>query len=114
MTVIAPEGRVFAALADDTRRAVLEAVARAGSSTATALAEDLPVTRQAVAKHLTVLESAGLVTSSRVGRETRYTVEPDGLRPIVEWTRRAESAWTSRLARLRARVERSSSATEPR
>jgi DNA-binding transcriptional ArsR family regulator len=102
---IAGEGRVFAALADDTRRTVLDAVARAGSTTATALAEGLPITRQAVAKHLAVLETAGLVSSVRVGRETRYAIEPGGLAPIVEWTRRTEAAWSTRLGRLRARVE---------
>ena len=66
-------GTVLAALADPTRRDVLAAVAaRAGTATATELAAELPVTRQAIAKHLTVLADAGLVTSVRHGREARY------------------------------------------
>ena len=71
-------GTVLAALADPTRRDVLAAVAaRAGRATATDLAAELPVTRQAVAKHLGVLANAGLVTSERQGREARYASSPD-------------------------------------
>ena len=70
-------GTVLAALADPTRRDVLTAVAaRAGTATATELAAELPVTRQAITKHLTVLADAGLVTSVRHGREARYRWSP--------------------------------------
>ena len=65
-------GAVFGALADDTRRTVFVRVAASGQATASELARDLPVTRQAVAKHLSLLASAGLVESERVGRETRF------------------------------------------
>ena len=63
---------VLAALADPTRRSVLESLVRDGATTATVLARRLPVTRQAVGKHLSVLERAGLVHCQRVGREARY------------------------------------------
>ena len=69
----AAPGAVFEALADPTRRAVLRDVAEQGPRTATELAADLPVTRQAVAKHLAVLREAGLVAPARTGRETRFT-----------------------------------------
>src|SRR5205814_8220615 len=64
-------GAVFEALADPTRREVVRRLAQGGPATATELAGDLPVTRQAVAKHLATLAEAGLVTSDRQGRETR-------------------------------------------
>ena len=66
-------GAVFSALSDATRRSVLGQVSRAESITATELAETLPVSRQAVVKHLQVLGRAGLVTSARDGREVRYS-----------------------------------------
>lgn len=65
---------VFAALADPTRRRLLELLSGRGDATATELAADLPVTRQAVVKHLAVLDQAGLVTGRRDGRERRYQV----------------------------------------
>ena len=76
-------GTVLAALADPTRRDVLAAVAaRSGTATATDLAAELPVTRQAIAKHLGVLAHAGLVTSTRQGREAHYRVVAGSLRPM--------------------------------
>ena len=67
---------VFGALADPNRRYLVEALAKRETATATELAAELPVTRQAVAKHLTALGEAGLVESDRVGRETRYRLTP--------------------------------------
>ena len=85
-------GTVLAALADPTRRDVLAAVAaRAGTATATELAAELPVTRQAITKHLTVLAEAGLVTSVRHGREARYQVVAGSLRPAADWIARTEA-----------------------
>ena len=69
-------GPVFSALADPTRRAVLRAVAGRGTATATELTSEIDVTRQAVAKHLRILEDAGLVAPERSGREQRYRVTP--------------------------------------
>jgi DNA-binding transcriptional ArsR family regulator len=98
-----PDGRageVFAALADSTRRSVLRAVAEHGPRTATELAADLPVSRQAIAKHLGVLHDAGLVATSKVGREQRFTVTPARLVEAGAWLTRAGTAWDDRLARL--------------
>ena len=99
------DGRVFGALADATRRAVLEAVSTRGDATATELAADLPVSRQAVVKHLQALAAAGLVTAERHGREQRYRVTPAPLDDALRWMVDVGAAWDDRLARLRRRLE---------
>jgi DNA-binding transcriptional ArsR family regulator len=93
-------GPAFAALADPTRRAILERVASSGDATPTALAAELPVTRQAVAKHLAALEGAGLVAGRRVGREHRYAPSPAPLAEAAQWMARVGGEWDERLARL--------------
>jgi DNA-binding transcriptional ArsR family regulator len=91
---------VFDALGDPARRALVEAVAERGEATATELAAGLPVTRQAVAKQLAALADAGLLSSRRTGRETRYVVTPEPLRDAVAWMVEVGAAWDDRLARL--------------
>ncbi len=71
-------------------------------ATATELARELPITRQAVAKHLSQLASAGLVAPTRQGRETRYRITPEPLE--VAWIVQAGGEWDDRLARLGAYV----------
>lgn len=97
----------FAALADETRWAVLEALADddaagAGGLTASALAGRLPVTRQAIAKHLAVLEGAGLVESGMVGRERRYRALGAELTALGRRLERIGDAWEARLGRIAA------------
>jgi DNA-binding transcriptional ArsR family regulator len=97
---------VFAALADPTRRQVMIRLAGSGPSTATGLARDLPVTRQAVAKHLAALQEAGLVQGERVGREHRYRLTPAPLADAVSWMSSVGAQWDDRLDRLRRMVDR--------
>jgi DNA-binding transcriptional ArsR family regulator len=92
--------QVFAALGDPGRRSLVEAVAARGNATATELAAELPVTRQAVAKQLTALADAGLLRATRAGRETRYEVTPEPLQDAVAWMVEVGSAWDDRLAKL--------------
>jgi DNA-binding transcriptional ArsR family regulator len=92
---------VIAALADPTRRKVLDLIAAQGEATATTLAERLPVSRQAVVKHLAVLADAGLVSGSRVGREARYTVRPAALDMTARWMASLAAEWDRRLARIK-------------
>ncbi len=92
---------VFGALADPNRRYVLEALAQRETATATELAAEMPVTRQAVAKHLAALTDAGLVASRREGRETRYELTPGPLASAMDWMAGVGAQWDSRLARLR-------------
>ena len=94
-------GRVFDALADPNRRYVLEALASRDTVTATELAAELPVTRQAVAKHLAALNEAGLVESRREGRETLYQLTPAPLGAAMEWMASVGADWDARLAALR-------------
>ena len=96
-----PPDALFAALADPTRRWILRAVAERGPVTATALAGGLPVTRQAVAKHLGLLREAGLVAAERAGRETRFTAGDRPARRPGGLGGAAGRRWDDRLARLR-------------
>lgn len=102
-----PTGRVFDALADPNRRYVVEALAGRETATATELAAELPVTRQAVAKHLAALNEAGLVDSRREGRETRYELTPGPLASAMDWMAGVGAEWDSRLARLRSHLDAS-------
>ena len=76
---------VFTALSDGTRRTIVDALANSGPCTATQLASDLPITRQAVAKHLGHLHRARVVVARRQGRETHYRVVPDSLQDAINW-----------------------------
>ena len=106
MTLAAePEPAVFAALADPTRWRVLGLVAQQGEVTATTLAAQMPVTRPAVIKHLRVLDSAGLVTRQRAGREVRYRAEPARLDATARLLADLAVAWDRRLAALKALAE---------
>jgi DNA-binding transcriptional ArsR family regulator len=91
---------VFAALADATRRTVLHEVAARGEATATELAADMPVSRQAVVKHLGVLAAAGLVAARKQGREQRYRPTPAPLADALAWMATVGAQWDERLARL--------------
>jgi DNA-binding transcriptional ArsR family regulator len=84
---------------------VVETLARGGTVTASGLAEQLPITRQAVAKHLSALRGADLVTSTRVGRETQYQLRPQPLDEAAEWIQRVGAEWDGRLDALRRSVE---------
>ncbi|MGH9038576.1 MAG: ArsR/SmtB family transcription factor [Acidimicrobiia bacterium] len=96
---------VFEALADATRRQVVRRLAEGGPATATELAGSLPVTRQAVAKHLATLAEAGLVTCDRQGRELRYQLTPEPLSEAVSWMASVGSQWDARLQALSSYLE---------
>jgi len=91
----------FHALGDPTRRLILEWLDEESSTTATQLAERLTISRQAVTKHLKELEAAGLVVSSKQGRENRYATTEGGLDPVTRWLDQRATAWEARLHRLR-------------
>jgi DNA-binding transcriptional ArsR family regulator len=97
--------RVLAALADPTRRRVLDAVAAHGEATATTIAAELPVSRQAVVKHLAILDRAGLVAGHRQGREMRYAVQTKQLDVTAKWIGGLAAEWDARLARIKLLAE---------
>jgi DNA-binding transcriptional ArsR family regulator len=103
-----PIGPVFAALADPTRRHVVETLVREGSTSVPALTSALPISRQAIAKHLAALGDAGLIERAPAdsGREVRYRLRAGALAPASTWLDATAAAWEDRLARLKRAVER--------
>lgn len=97
-------GAVFHALSDPTRRHVVRALAEGGTVTASGLAAQLPVSRQAIAKHLGVLRDAGLAEADIQGRETLYRLTPAPLTDATAWMASAGAAWDKRLGRLQKRA----------
>ena len=105
---------VFDALADPTRRLILERVSTGQTVTASALAAELPMSRQAVAKHLAQLDRAGLVAGERVGRELRYGFRSGPLVEATRWMARVGDAWDERLGKLGRLLDAEVSAVDDR
>jgi ArsR family transcriptional regulator, cadmium/lead-responsive transcriptional repressor len=93
-------GAVFAALADPTRRHVVQLLSTQQTVTASALAQELPISRQAITKHLRALVDAGLLNSVHEGRETQYQLSPQPLGSAMSWMAAAGARWDERLAHL--------------
>lgn len=95
-----PAALVFHALGDSTRRDILRAVCELGPISATRLASEREISRQAIAKHLGVLDRAGLVRADRNGREVQFRADPAALHHASSWIADAGAAWDRRLDRL--------------
>ena len=91
---------VFRALADPTRRAIFERLAREGEQTVRALTNRAGVSQPAVSKHLGVLKHARLVRGRRAGRETHYSARPQALAPLINWISLYAAFWRDRFDRL--------------
>jgi DNA-binding transcriptional ArsR family regulator len=96
---------VLTALADPTRRDLLELLSVRGEATATVLADDLPISRQAVAQHLAVLDEVGLVVGHRQGREHRFVVCPQPLDEMARWMAQLSQQWDRRLRAIQRIAE---------
>jgi DNA-binding transcriptional ArsR family regulator len=92
---------LLAALADPTRRAVFERLNSKGPASASTLASELPVSRQAIAKHLSTLDSVGLVDRSEQGRQVVYSARVAPLGEVASWLESVGGEWNDRLAKLR-------------
>jgi DNA-binding transcriptional ArsR family regulator len=103
---LADTAPLFAALGDETRLRLVSRLCDSGPSSIARLTEGADVTRQAVAKHLRVLEDAGLVRVTREGRETVWELEPRRLQQARAYLDVIASQWDDALGRLRAFVER--------
>ena len=111
-----PKGRVdhrlagaallFAALGDPTRLALLERLSDGGPASITLLADRFSISRQGITKHLRVLESAGVIDGSRVGREQVWTLNPDRLADARRRLELLSRGWDDALTRLKAHAER--------
>jgi DNA-binding transcriptional ArsR family regulator len=97
---------VFRALADPTRRAIFERLAREGEETVHSLTRYAGVSQPAVSKHLTVLRRARLVRHRREGRETHYSAQPQALAPLADWIRMYSSFWSGRFDQLESLLKR--------
>lgn len=97
-------GEQLALLTDPTRRQLIDRIGSDGA-TATALAQDLPVSRQAVVKHLQAMAAAGLLTKHKAGRDVVYRLAPDALNGIASWFEDLEQQWEDRLRALKGAAE---------
>jgi DNA-binding transcriptional ArsR family regulator len=110
MTTDDPLSRAFAALADPTRRAILERLA-VGEAGVVELAEASTLTQPAITKHLKVLERAGLIGRTRDRQRRPARLQLEGLIPVDDWLRHAHAEWSDRLDRLEAHLAAQSEAT---
>jgi DNA-binding transcriptional ArsR family regulator len=101
-----PADNLFKALADPTRRAILERLIRVGDLTVRDLTEGSGVSQPMVSKHLSALRKARLVRPRRSGRETHYSAQPQGLAPLSDWVNQYSRFWHDRLDRLENLLER--------
>lgn len=108
------EEALLEAVADSSRRQVLDLLLAHGSVTPTRLAAELPFSRQAVAKHLAVLDRAGLVEGMRQGREVRYSVRPEHLDVAVRAMAKVAARWDARLDAIKRMAEASAAARRRR
>lgn len=102
---VAIDDDLWSAIGDPTRRRLLDLLLTAPTATATSLSEQLPVTRQAVAKHLSVLDRVGLVEATTAGRERRYRVDEAQLARAVAQLNAVGDTWDARLRRIKAIAE---------
>jgi DNA-binding transcriptional ArsR family regulator len=112
MSAVADE--LWSAVGDPTRRRVLDVLLDRGEATATTVAGELPVTRQAVAKHLAVLHRAGLVEGRRRGREVRYAVRPQRLQAATRSMASVAAEWDARLQAIKRIAEAAARAQQAR
>jgi len=99
------EDRIFQALADPSRRAIFESLT-GGEAAVKDLTARFPISQPAVSQHLATLRDAGLVNRRRDGRRVLYRVEPEGLRPLVDWISHYRAFWTERVERLEQLLDR--------
>jgi DNA-binding transcriptional ArsR family regulator len=103
---LTPQDTLFHALADPTRRGLLEQLMRGGDANVARLTQTAGVSQPAVSKHLAILRSAGLVSGQAEGREVRYRAEPKGLAPLFDWMTFYRAFWEDRLTALEDTLKR--------
>jgi DNA-binding transcriptional ArsR family regulator len=104
MQTTAAENKVFQALADPSRRAIFESLAR-GEAAVKELTARFDISQPAVSQHLATLKEAGLVNARREGRRVYYRVQPRGMKPLIDWMAHYRAFWTERAGRLERLLE---------
>ncbi len=99
------EQRIFQALADPSRRAILESLTR-GEAAVKDLTARFDISQPAVSQHLGTLREAGLVSARKEGRHVFYRVDPRGMKPLIDWVTHYRAFWTDRVGRLERLLER--------
>jgi len=102
---LASSASVFAALGDPTRLQLVHSLCQQGPQSISDLSQTVAVTRQAVTKHLQVLEGAGLASSAREGRQSVWKLQPRALGRVTQWLEQISGQWDDALQRLREHVE---------
>jgi len=97
---------LFKTLADPTRRAIFERLCRTGEQTVWMLTDEARVSQPAASKHLRILRLAGLVRERREGRQTHYTAQPQGLKPLIDWMSLYGAFWRDRFDHLESLLNR--------
>ena len=106
-SVAAVEDRIFKALADPSRRAIFESLARgSGEAAVKDLTARFDISQPAVSQHLAALKDAGLVNARREGRCVYYRVEPRGMKPLIDWITHYRAFWPERVDRLEQLLEK--------
>ena len=104
LSTAAAENRIFQALADPSRRAILESLTR-GEAAVKELTARFDISQPAVSQHLAALKEAGLVRGRREGRSVYYQVEPRGMKPLINWISHYRAFWTEHIDRLERLLE---------
>jgi DNA-binding transcriptional ArsR family regulator len=104
-TAAAAENKVFQALADPSRRAIFESLTR-GEAAVKDLTARFDISQPAVSQHLAALRDAGLVNCRREGRCVYYRVEPNGMKPLIDWISHYRAFWTEHVDRLEKLLEK--------
>lgn len=97
--------QLFAALGEPTRLGIVDRLRDGSEQSIAAMASDLPISRQALTKHLKVLEAAGIANSRHLGRETVYRIDPAGLVAAERWIANVSAQWDGAVDRLKKHVE---------
>jgi DNA-binding transcriptional ArsR family regulator len=104
-SAVVAENKIFHALADPSRRAILESLTR-GEAAVKDLTARFDISQPAVSQHLATLKDAGLVNGRREGRRVYYRVEPRGMRPLIDWIAHYRAFWTEHVHRLEQLLEK--------
>jgi DNA-binding transcriptional ArsR family regulator len=104
-SAVVAEDKIFRALADPSRRAIFESLAR-GEAAVKDLTARFDISQPAVSQHLAALKDAGLVNGRREGRLVYYRVEPRGMKPLIDWIAHYRGFWAERVDRLEKLLEK--------